>query len=225
MSDTLKHALTRLGGYCTPGILHRMNATINYLETGRWFKSHGFSNSDPVPSRLALFDHVAEEIADKRVAYLEFGVWKGESMRYWSKLLKNPDSVLHGFDSFEGLPEAWNIASGEATFSTQGELPKIDDPRVKFYKGWFDATLEDYEVPDNDVLVLSLDADLYSSTKTVLDALCDSIKPGTYLYFDEFSDRQHELRAFDEFIRATGMSFRALGADATLTHVVFQRTA
>jgi len=45
------------------------------------------------------------KVRDKKVLYMEFGVAYGASIRYWSRELKNPTSVFHGFDSFEGLPE------------------------------------------------------------------------------------------------------------------------
>jgi hypothetical protein len=63
-------------------------------------------------------------------------------------------------------------------------------------------------------MVVNFDADLYSSTK---------VRVGAYLYFDEFNDRHHELRAFDEFLKETGMKFKAVGADQILSHVIFQR--
>jgi hypothetical protein len=53
--------------------------------------------------------------------------------------------------------------------------------------------------------------------------LRDAIVPGTYIYFDEFNQQFHELRAFDEFIKETGMKFRLLGVTHTLEHALFQR--
>jgi hypothetical protein len=99
----------------------------------------------------------------------------------------------------------------------------VDDPRVRFHKGWFEDTLLHYQVPPHDVLFVALDADLYSSTRTVLNALRTTSAWGRTSTLDEFSDRNHELRAFDEFIRGSGMKFRVVGATASLTHVVFQR--
>jgi hypothetical protein len=55
-------------------------------------------------------------------------------------------------------------------------------------------------VPPHEELFLNCDADLYSSTKTILHVLKPHIRTGTYLYFDEFQAREHELRAFDEFL-------------------------
>jgi hypothetical protein len=220
---TMKQWLIGAGRRCSPLLLAKMNSGLNYLEAGRWFASHGFSTSGDARDRSELFDRAADDISELRVAYLEFGVWRGDSIREWSRLLRHPQSTLHGFDSFEGLPEDWNLLTERGKFSTQGIIPQVDDPRVGFSKGWFEDTLENYVVPDHDVLFLMLDADVYSSTKTVLDRFKGAMVPGTYVYFDEFNDRNHELRAFDELVRETGMQFRLVGADRTLLHVLFQR--
>jgi hypothetical protein len=169
-----------------------------------------------------LFDLVSREIGDKKVLYLEFGVWKGETTLYWSKLLSNPESKLHGFDSFEGLPEDWNQKYPKGSFSTSGAIPVIDDSRVQFFKGWFDESLPAYKIPEHEVLVLNLDADLYSSTIFVLNHLSPWIVPGTYLYFDEFADTQNELKAFDEFSSNNKQKFVLRGATRSLCNVLFQ---
>jgi hypothetical protein len=171
-----------------------------------------------------VFAAVAPEFKDKRVLYLEFGVYKGNSMRWWSRTLTNPESHLHGFDSFEGLPEAFDDAGGKYAkgwFSTSGNIPQIDDPRVKFFTGWFDQTLPTYQLPEYDVLVITLDADLYSSTIYVLHQLRPYIKAGTYVYFDDMSRPDHEPRAMDEFMQETGLKFRPLAADVTLNNAFF----
>jgi len=85
------------------------------------------------------------------------------------------------------------------------------DPRVRFFKGWFDQTLTSYEPPPHDVLVVICDADLYSSTIFVLNKLEKLIVLGTYLYFDEFHHQSDELRAFREFTLRTGTRFLLVG--------------
>ena len=175
--------------------------------------------------REQLFDLVGSHIAQREVLYLEFGVFQGAATSYCCKLLKNPKSKLHGFDSFEGLPEHWLPHRPRGHFSLQGELPQIDDVRVQFFKGWIQQTISAYSCPPHEVLVLNFDADLYSPTIAVLNSLEHAIVPGTYIYFDEFNHQFHELRAFDEFIERTGMNFKVLGADRTLAHVLFQREA
>ena len=104
-------------------------------------------------------------------------------------------------------------------------MPQIDDTRVQLFRGLFEQTLPGYRFPAHDVLVLNFDADLYASTIFVLNALEREIVPGTYIYFDEFNHRFHELRAFSEFIERTGMKWSLLGATRSLAHVVFQRIA
>jgi hypothetical protein len=221
---SFKRFLTTLGAALPDRALHALSMTLNYMRLGRWMRSQGFA----VPSRFQLregvFNVAAEKIRDRRVLYLEFGVYQGASMRWWSQALRNPQSRLHGFDSFEGLPEAFDDAGGKYArgwFSTGGQIPQIEDPRVTFFKGWFSDTLPGYTPPEHDVLFINIDADLYSSTAYVLLTLRPYIKPGVYLYMDDMSRPDHEPRALEEFIRETGLRFRALAADVTLNNVLF----
>jgi len=144
-------------------------------------------------------------------------------MRSWSRLLQNPLTSLHGFDSFEGLPEAWDARRPRGTFSRDGALPTFEDTRVVLHKGWFNDTLPGFALPDHERLVLNLDADLYSSTIFVLHTLAKAIRPGTLLIFDEFCDRLHEMKAFDEFLETTRTHFHFLAGTENLEQVVFER--
>jgi hypothetical protein len=220
---SVKHFLTRIGARCSRETIRQLDATLNYLEVGRWLREKGLAVPSRVAAREAVFDAAVSAIRDKQVLYLEFGVWQGVSMRYWSNALHNPASRLSGFDSFEGLPEAWNQNYRKGHFSTGGQIPQIDDPRVQFFKGWFEETLPKYLPPEHEQLVINLDADLYSSTIFVLNSLRSHIKVGTYLYFDEFFDRNNELRAFDEFLAKTAMRFELLAASRLLREVMFRR--
>jgi hypothetical protein len=218
-----KYFLTRVGAFLSARVVYSLNASINYLEVGRWMRAKGYDTSRRLSRRAELFDLVGKQVCNREVLYLEFGVFEGAATRYWSKLLLNPNSKLHGFDSFEGLPESWLPHRHKSYFSTHGAIPQIDDNRVEFFKGWFDETLSKYKCPPHEVLVINLDADLYSSTICVLKALQTDIVPGTYIYFDEFNHRDHELKAFDEFINETGMKFSLVGATRALQHIVFRR--
>jgi Macrocin-O-methyltransferase (TylF) len=225
MSAVVKYCLTRAGELISPGMIQNLDAAVNYLEVGRWMRANGYDTIRRVKRREQLFDTVADQVAQRDVLYMEFGVYRGAATRYWSKLLQNPDSKLHGFDSFEGLPESWLPQRPKGHFSLQGQVPQVDDPRIQFFRGRFEQTLPNYRFPAHDVLVLNFDADLYSSTIFVLDALEPAIVPGTYIYFDEFNHRFHELRAFRRFTERTGMRFSVLGATFCLAHVLFQRIA
>jgi Macrocin-O-methyltransferase (TylF) len=220
----IKSALTIVGTFVPRKTVDDSNKILNYLAVGRWMKDNHYNTKYRLPCRERIFNLIANDVANKRVLYMEFGVFDGRATRYWSMLLRHPESHLHGFDSFEGLPESWEGTDRDkGYFSTKGAIPQIDDVRVRFFKGWFQDTLPTYEAPPHDVLIINLDADLYSSTAYVLSRLRDLIVPGTYIYFDEFNHRFHEMRAFDEFIRETGMKFLLVGATNTLEHVAFCR--
>jgi hypothetical protein len=219
-----KRFLTVIGAAMQERSLHSLSMVLNYMRLGRWMRSQGFSVPVRYPTRDDVFTVAAEQIRAAKVLYLEFGVYQGASMRWWSRALRNPASRLHGFDSFEGLPEAFDDAGGKYTrgwFSTGGQIPQIDDPRVTFFKGWFNETLPGYTLPDHDVLFITIDADLYSSTIYVLRGLRAHIKRGVYLYMDDMSRPDHEPRALEEFMRESGLRFRVLAADVTLNNVLF----
>ena len=222
---TAKDIATRLGAILSKETIHTLDAIISYLECGRWLTSQRMQIPRRVESRVNVYDQVIEILRDQPILYLEFGVWQGRSIRYWSERLSNPQSQFHGFDSFEGLPESWNMLFKKGLFSTHGRIPEIDDPRVKFFKGWFEDTLPRYQPPPHGQLVINIDADLYSSTRVVLNALKSQISVGTYIYFDEFCDRNHELRAFDEFLAETHMRFEVASASRSLMYIAFRRVA
>lgn len=219
--QSAKHFLTLLGQYLPRGFIRQLKSVVNYLMVGKWMQEHGFCFRNRVKTRLEVLTWVATAVSELNVLYLEFGVFRGDTMRFWSRSLKNPNSELHGFDSFEGLPEAGGPWSA-GQFDTGGKIPVINDARVRFFKGWFNDVLPSYTVPEHDVLVINFDADLYSSTIYVLNHLRPYMKPGTWLYFDEFNHLEHEPRAFDEFLSQSGLKFRGVCADETLNYVLFQ---
>jgi hypothetical protein len=218
-----KNALISLGAKLSHRLLYRSQQTLEYMLVGQWTKQRGIERNQCVYwKREQVWEVIARQVTNRQVLYLEFGVWRGAATQWWSAHLRNPASILHGFDSFEGLPERWRHDSPLGTFDVGGEIPKLDDPRVHFYKGWFNQTLPDYTLPTHEVLVVNMDADIYSSTKYVLDFLESHIHVGTFIYFDEFASWQHELRAFDEFLTKTGAKVRIIAADLTLWGVAFE---
>ena len=94
------------------------------------------SSSRPFPDKWDVFDVVAAKVPGKRMLYLEFGVFKARTTRYWSAKLRHPEARRHGFDSFEGLPEESGDHASGKIFNAGGEIPVLADPRVKFFKGW-----------------------------------------------------------------------------------------
>lgn len=145
---------------------------------------------------------------------LEFGVRYGISTRWLAE--KAP--IVHGFDSFEGLPEQWHVQP-EGAYSTHGEAPELP-PNVILHVGWFDSTLPVF-VKDNTepVRLMNVDCDLYRSTKVVFDQLASRIGPGTVLVFDEYivNDkwREDEFKAFQEAVAEHGWRYEYLAFSIT----------
>lgn len=217
-----KRLLTIVGRFISLKSLHHVQMIVNYMKLGRWMRENGFEAKRRLPDREAVFDVVIDEIKGQQVLYLEFGVFEGASMKYWSDALEHPEAVLRGFDSFEGLPEDWGFGFEKGRFDLGGSPPVLADDRVEFIKGWFEETLPGFVVPPHEVLVIAMDADLYSSTIYVLHQLEKTIGPGTYIYFDDMSRPDHEPRAFEEFIQETGRRFRLVCADRSLNTAFFQ---
>ena len=185
------------------------------LEYGKWLRANQVNTI--FNSRSELYSYLSDEfIKGAPIDYLEFGVFEGKAIREWTQLNQNPASQFFGFDTFEGLPEDWRDfikLLPKGTFSTGGKLPEIDDRRVSFVKGIFQATLPDFLrgfKPQNR-LVINCDADLYTSTLYVLASLDHLICPGTLMIFDELSAMQ-EFRAFRDYSQSFGKKYCALAA-------------
>ncbi len=152
---------------------------------------------------------------------LEFGVHHGASTRVLAKHLdarrgEHEAPCLFAFDSFRGLPEAWQ-GRAAGVFSTHGEVPPL--PRsVEVHTGLFEDTLPAFLADhDGPVGFVHLDADLYSSTRTVLEHLEARLGDGTVLVFDEYvgnaSWEEDEFRAFREFTERSGHRYEHLAVN------------
>lgn len=153
---------------------------------------------------------------------LEFGVADGASLRH---VAGQTARALHGFDSFEGLPEHWaGTFERKGKFGRQGTLPEVP-ANVTLHKGWFDETLPGFlaQHVGEPVAFLHVDCDIYSSTVTIFRELSSRLQSGTVIVFDEYFNypnwQQHEWRAFQEFLCETGFSYRYIGFAQKNGHV------
>jgi hypothetical protein len=167
--------------------------------------------------RLQNLEYCAERVFADGVAgdFLEAGVCQGGAAIFLRAL-----QVAHGeehrttwlADSFEGLPEPsleqdrgydfreavqpWLAAGLEAVkdnFRTYGLL----SDEVRFLPGWFAETLPN--APVGPLAILRIDADLYLSTRQVLDALYDKVEPGGFVVVDDYHAFRPCRAAVDEY--------------------------
>jgi predicted O-methyltransferase YrrM len=143
--------------------------------------------------------------------FLEFGVATGTTTRV---IAAGTREEVHGFDSFQGLPEDWGMVLPKGAF---GQEPPAGLPgNVRLVAGWFEDTLPGFvrEHP-GPVSFLHVDSDLYSSAKTIFKHLGERIGPGSIIVFDDYLNfpdwQDHEFKAFTEFLQYSRLSFEYLG--------------
>lgn len=161
----------------------------------------------------AIFRQAAAEMNDGLI--LEFGVAEGHSAAEMSHFFGG-ERTIHGFDSFEGLPEDWRPEFPQGIFAC--EVPTLAD-NIILHKGMFQETLPGFIEAlhhTDKIAFLHLDADLYSSTAYVLERLEDRLVPGSFVVFDELhylynNYLEHEYKAFVEHHDRTGFHYEFLG--------------
>merc|ERR1719201_1918369 len=94
------------------------------------------------------------------------------------RALHGPAAVV-SFDSFRGLPEAWDPGFpgfkpyAVGSFQRASGAPPFEDPHIRWVVGPFNATLPrflaNFTLAGDTVSLLHVDADLYSSAHTVFE--------------------------------------------------------
>jgi hypothetical protein len=191
--------------------LQRRAETLDrFTAMGSWAATVGDRLPRHWHDRYDLFREAMRHVKGEAPLYLEFGVYQGDTLRWWTENIPAPNARFVGFDSFEGLPEDWHDHAKAGMFAVD-TVPEPPDPRASFEVGWFDQTVPAFEPPPHDQLIVNIDSDLYSSAVVVLNELEPYLVPGTLIYFDELGDINHELRAWREFLERTKMRVEALG--------------
>lgn len=140
---------------------------------------------------------------------LEAGVWRGGMTIFMRGILKawgENNRKVWVVDSFEGLPQpqvdsfGWQKGDMRVSFDEVKEnfdRYGLGDDQVVFVKGWFDETLPTAGIEK--LAVLRVDADLYESTKTVLNNCYSKLSVGGYAIFDDYQNLKDCRRAIDEY--------------------------
>ena len=134
--------------YALKAGVHRIIPSRHMIFTGllgelsQWITAHrdipftDFPNPKFVHERrFALYEWIAaNHLHSEPVDYMEFGVAKGRSFKWWVKTLTHPDTRFYGFDTFTGLPEAWGPFE-KGAMSSGNKPPEIEGGRHHFFQG------------------------------------------------------------------------------------------
>ncbi|MEJ3654913.1 class I SAM-dependent methyltransferase [Actinomycetes bacterium KLBMP 9759] len=171
----------------------------------------------------ATLDHAVSIAPATGGLALEFGVYSGSTLKM---IAASRNGGVYGFDSFAGLPENWRAGFDTGAFGV--DAPP-DVPGAELVVGLFDDTLPGFleEHPEH-VDLLHVDSDLYSSAVCVLEKVGPRLRPGSVIVFDEFFNypgwEQHEAKAWQEYVAATGVRFRYVAYTLDHEQVVVQLT-
>lgn len=203
-SGNKESANIEFGAVENGGGLHRAR-----LDAWRYIKSASTHLPLITGSMIQTFKF-AFDAALKNGLVLEFGVRFGNTIRQIAALA---NQQVHGFDSFEGLPEEWHHEA-KGSYTTKGQIPTVPK-NVALHVGWFEYTLPVFlQQQQGPVRFINVDCDIYSSTKTILDLLAPRIVPGTVIVFDEYIGNEHwredEFKAFQEAVARHGWAYEYL---------------
>jgi hypothetical protein len=131
---------------------------------------------------------------------LEAGVWKGGATIFMTALNKyyNTNKKIYACDSYEGLPKKSNyiednIVNGSDWQTYAVSLDEVKDnfkkynlldDNVIFVKGFFEESLKNINIED--ISILRLDGDMYTSTISCLDELYDKVVKGGVIIIDDY---------------------------------------
>src|SRR5262249_51985157 len=127
--------------------------TVDYIEE-RMPDAIGFD------TQRQLLDYALTQVTVSG-HYLEFGGYSGGTIRHLARC--KPTVTFHGFDSFEGLREAWHgFKFGSGAFARDGRLPRVP-ANVRLHKGWFAESIHAWcRQTDGLAAFIHIDCNLYS---------------------------------------------------------------
>jgi hypothetical protein len=114
--------------------------------------------------------------------YLEFGVYVGTSINFFSKYV----NTIYGFDSFVGLREDWvGTKAPKGTFNLNKKLPKLNKNIIPVV-GWIQDTLVPFlEKHKPEINFVHIDVDTYETTKFILAKIKPYLVKNCLISFDE----------------------------------------
>ena len=158
------------------------------------------------------------ETFNKEDYFLEFGVYKGSTIKLFASFLEKKSLKIYGFDSFIGISEDWlgtNKMKGH--YNNAGKIPKTKS-NVEFVVGDIFETLPKFlkENKSNmNIKFIHIDTDTYSVCKFILESVKKSLDKNAIIVFDElhnFTAWDHgEFKALKEVFSEKEFNYIAFG--------------
>jgi hypothetical protein len=182
-----------------------LRETCDYVEEHMFLVPSNFEN------RYELLEYAVQKVSVKDGLWLEFGVYKGDTIKY---IAARTSALVHGFDSFEGNPDDWRSEYRKGAFALD-EIPLFPE-NVLIEKGFFQDSIPRFlKKNDRPVAFIHIDCDLYSSTKVIFDLMGERLIKDSIVVFDEYFNypgwKQHEFKAFIEFVENGKKTFEYIG--------------
>ena len=186
----IRGILTALKNHCLPypppPLLspYEMYVKEEIIKCYETFKPH-FKKSiflDKKNYHKFIIERAKENDKFNKKFYLEFGVWIGTSINFFSKYV----NTIYGFDSFEGLREDWvGTHCPKGTFNLNKKLPKLNKNVIPVI-GWVQDTLVPFlEKHKPEINFVNLDTDTYETTKFILTKIKPYLIKNCIIAFDE----------------------------------------
>ena len=134
-------------------------------------------------------------------SYLEFGVYKGSSIKYFSEFVKK----IYGFDSFKGIEKDFIGTFYDESYFKLNKIPKDLPQNVELVIGRIEDTLDQFLKKNNNKIIFAhIDVDNYGVTKIILKKIKPFLEKNAILLFDELFNypgwRNNEFKAlYEEF--------------------------
>lgn len=235
---TIRKIIEIFKNHCIPGkiiwapgyyaynrfIEEELNYSYNY------FKKYFYTSIFLPQERLRKYaiKRALENDPDKKHFYIEFGVYKGTSINFFSKILKKE---IYGFDSFEGFNEDWiGHAHAKGDFSMNKNIPQLEK-NVKLEIGWVQDTLPRFIEKKNKPKInfIHMDMDTYGTSKFILENIKPHLIKGSIICFDELYNfegwKVGEFKALTEVFKPEEykyLCFSSDGAQVVIEYIVAQ---
>jgi len=197
------------------GFVSMIGVLSKWISCQRNIKFNDFYTSGfDYAKRYDLYSYLIDnEALNGAIDFLEFGVSKGLSFKWWAEHITDKQAEFFGFDTFTGLPEDWGSFK-KGDMDNKNEPPVMNDERCHFYQGLFQQTLPEFlkSYRSGKRKVIHMDADLYTSTLFVLTSLSPYLRKKDIILFDEFNVPKHEFKAFSEWTSSYYINYEVIGA-------------